>query len=61
MRYFICVLGMVMIVEGLPYFAWPDKMKSWLNKMLETPDRDLRKIGAVVMAIGLLLVYLGRN
>ncbi len=61
MRYLICVLGMVMIVEGLPYFAWPEKMKSWLKKMLETPDSDLRKIGAVVMVLGLLLVYLGRN
>ena len=61
MRYFLCVLGMVMILEGLPYFAWPDKMKSWLKKMLETPDGDLRKVGAVVMAIGLLLVHLGRN
>jgi uncharacterized protein len=61
MRYFLCVMGMVMIVEGLPYFAWPDKMKSWLKKMLDAPDGDLRKIGAVVMAIGLLLVFLGRN
>lgn len=61
MRYLICVLGMVMIIEGLPYFAWPEKMKSWLKKMLETPDSDLRKIGAVVMVLGLLLVYLGRN
>lgn len=61
MRYFLCVLGMVMIVEGLPYFAWPDKMKSWLVKMLETPESDLRKIGAVVMVFGLLLVYLGNS
>ena len=61
MRYFLCVIGMVMIVEGLPYFARPDKMKSWLRKMLETPDGELRKIGAVVMTVGLLLVYLGRS
>lgn len=61
MRYFLCVLGMVMIVEGLPYFAWPEKMKTWMQKMLETPDADLRKIGAVVMVVGLLLIYLGRS
>ncbi len=61
MRYFLCVIGMVMIVEGLPYFAWPDKMKAWLKKMMETPDGDLRKVGAVVMVIGLILVYLGRS
>jgi hypothetical protein len=61
MRYFLSVMGMVMIVEGLPYFAWPDKMKSWLKKMMDSPDGDLRKIGAVVMVVGLVLVYLGRN
>ena len=61
MRYFLCVIGMVMIVEGLPYFAWPDKMKAWLKKMMETPDGDLRKVGAVVMVLGLILVYLGRR
>jgi len=61
MRYFLSVMGMVMIVEGLPYFAWPDKMKSWLKKMMDSPDGDLRKIGAAVMVVGLVLVYLGRN
>jgi uncharacterized protein len=61
MRYFLSVMGMVMIVEGLPYFAWPDKMKSWLKRMMDAPDGDLRKIGAVVMVVGLVLVYLGRN
>jgi uncharacterized protein YjeT (DUF2065 family) len=61
MRYFLSVMGMVMIVEGLPYFAWPGKMKSWLKKMMDSPDGDLRKIGAVVMVVGLVLVYLGRN
>lgn len=61
MRYFLCVMGMVMILEGLPYFGWPEKMKPWLKKILETPDGDLRKIGTVLVAMGLLLVYLGRS
>jgi uncharacterized protein YjeT (DUF2065 family) len=60
MRYFFCVIGMVMILEGLPYFAFPDKMKSWLQKLIETPDRALRHLGLVLMLAGLLLVYLGR-
>ncbi len=61
MRYFICVLGMVMIVEGLPYFAWPDKMKTWLQKLMETPDDALRKLGLGLMLVGLLLVFFGRS
>ena len=58
MRYFICVMGMVMIDEGLPYFAFPDKMKLVLRKLLEMPDGDLRKIGIMLMVVGLLLVYM---
>jgi uncharacterized protein YjeT (DUF2065 family) len=61
MRYFICVIGMVMIIEGLPYFAFPEKMRAWLMKILETPDHTLRRVGMVMMAAGLVLVYLGRN
>ena len=61
MRYFLCVIGMVMIVEGLPYFAFPEKMRAWLLKILETPDHTLRRVGMVMMAMGLALVYLGRN
>ena len=60
MRYFLCVIGMVMIFEGLPYFAWPDKMKPWLIKIIETPEASLRKLGFGLMAFGLLLVFLGR-
>ncbi len=61
MRYFLCVIGMVMIVEGLPYFAFPEKMRVWLLKILETPDHTLRRVGMVMMVAGLVLVYLGRN
>lgn len=61
MRYFLCVLGMVMIVEGLPYFAAPEKMKTWLMKMVTVPDNLLRRLGFVLMAAGLVLVFLGRQ
>ncbi|MCP4747572.1 MAG: DUF2065 domain-containing protein [Desulfobacteraceae bacterium] len=60
MRYFLCVIGMVMFIEGLPYFAFPDKMKPWLQKLLETENSTLRKLGVVMMLTGLLLVYLSR-
>jgi len=60
MKFFLCVLGMVMIIEGLPYFAIPDKMKIWVQKLLEIPDGALRKFGFVLMVIGLFMVYLGK-
>jgi uncharacterized protein YjeT (DUF2065 family) len=61
MKFFLCVIGMVMIVEGLPYFAFPDKMKAFIQKMEEIPDSSLRKFGFVLMLLGLGLVYLGKG
>ncbi len=61
MDFFLCVLGMVMVLEGFPYFAFPDKMKIWVRKVLEMPESSLRKFGLVMMAIGLGLVYMGRR
>jgi uncharacterized protein YjeT (DUF2065 family) len=61
MKYFLCVIGMVMIVEGLPYFAFPEKMKNWVQKLLVMPIGTLRKFGLVMMGIGLALVYFGRT
>lgn len=61
MEYFLCVLGMVFIVEGVPYFAFPGKFKTYLLKLAETPDSTLRILGMAAIASGLFLLYLGRN
>ena len=61
MKYFLCVLGMVMIVEGLPYFAFPEKVKGWLRQLLQLPDQTLRKMGLALMLAGLLVVAIGRS
>ncbi len=46
------------MVEGLPYFAFPDKMKNWIKMILEVPDSHLRVMGFFSMCAGLLLTYL---
>jgi hypothetical protein len=61
MDYFLCVIGMVLFLEGLPYAAFPLKMKKWLEKMLEIPPAALRPVGFLLMMIGLCLVYAGRR
>ena len=61
MKFFLCVIGMVLIIEGIPYFAFPEKLKIYLNKIGTVPDSTLRICGLLAMAVGLLLVYLGRN
>jgi len=61
MKFLLCVLGMVMLIDGLPYFAFPDKKKNKLEKILEIPDSALRKFGFVLMLAGLGLVYMGKS
>lgn len=58
MRTLLCLLGLVLVIEGLPYFAFPDKMKKWLSAILEVPDAHLRIIGFLAMGVGLLVAYL---
>lgn len=48
-----------MVVEGVPYFAFPEKMKGWIQFIQETPVSSLRRLGFVLMIAGLLLVYFG--
>jgi hypothetical protein len=60
-KYFLCVLGMVLILEGLPYFAFPEKIKEYLMKITVVPDRTLRLLGLSSIVSGLLLVFLGRH
>lgn len=61
MEFFLAVIGMVMIIEGLPYFAFPERMKRWIQKLIEMPDSALRKFGFVLMIAGFLLVYMARG
>jgi uncharacterized protein len=59
MKYFLCVLGMIFVVEGLPYFTYPGQIKSYLRKLTEVPDQKLRILGALAVTFGLFLVYIG--
>ncbi|MFY9943653.1 MAG: DUF2065 domain-containing protein [Desulfobacterales bacterium] len=61
MEFFLCVLGMVMVIEGLPYFAFPEQMKTWVGRIREMSAGALRRFGLILMLLGLFLVYLGRT
>jgi uncharacterized protein len=57
----LTVLGLILVLEGLPYFAFPEKFKIWILKVVKMPEGQLRIYGLVSMLIGLLLVFLGRR
>jgi len=50
---------MVLVIEGLPYFAFPSKIKAFLIKLPEIPDNRLRLYGICAITVGLVLVYFG--
>ena len=61
MKFFLSVIGMVMILEGFPYFAFPEKIKVWLVKVSEMEATQLRMFGFLAMCVGMILVYLGQK
>jgi uncharacterized protein len=57
MKFFLCVVGMVMIVEGLPYFAFPERMKEMVQIIAGQDNAKLRRFGFILMLAGLGIVY----
>ena len=57
MKFLFCLLGLVLFVEGVPYVVSPGKMKKWMLTLQEIPDSNLRVMGFLAMALGLLISY----
>jgi uncharacterized protein YjeT (DUF2065 family) len=58
---FLCVLGLVFIIEGIPYFLFPERLKIYLVKLAQFPASTLRFLGISAMIAGLILLYFGRH
>lgn len=61
MDYFLCVAGLVLIVEGLPYFIYPERMKELLVKIQLVPASTLRAFGITAILMGILLVFIAKR
>ena len=60
MVFVLTILGVILILEGLPYFAFPTKVKEWALMMQDLSGRSLRVMGLVSMVTGLVLLCLAR-
>jgi len=58
MKLLVALIGLVLVLEGLPYAAFPKPMQKWLRQMAVMPPQLLRVFGFLAMAVGLLLCYL---
>ena len=58
MKLLALLIGLVLILEGIPYVAAPDMMKNWLQKLCEIAPAQLRLVGLISMGLGLFICYL---
>ena len=58
MKILLLLIGVVLILEGLPYAAAPDIMQNWLQKLSVVEPKYLRVIGGISVMIGLGICWL---
>jgi uncharacterized protein len=58
---FLAALGLVFVIEGLIFAAFPDAAKRAMTSVLETSDISLRLIGIGSALVGLIVVWFVRG
>ncbi len=58
---FLAALGLVLVIEGLTFAAFPGATRRALAAMLESTDGNLRTAGIVAAIAGVLLVWFVRG
>lgn len=58
---FLTALGLVFVIEGLVFAAFPGPAKRAVAAMLETPEATLRLVGLISAVIGLVVIWVMRN
>jgi uncharacterized protein YjeT (DUF2065 family) len=58
---FIAALGLVLVIEGLMFAAFPAASKRAMAMMFETPESQLRAVGVVSAILGLIVVWFVRG
>ena len=61
MHDFLVALGLVFVIEGIVFAAFPGVAKRAVANVLATPDAVLRVIGLASALVGVVLVWLIRG
>ena len=61
MHDFIAALGLVLVIEGLTFAAFPGTLRRATAKLMEAPEGQLRTAGIVAAVVGLAVVWLVRG
>jgi uncharacterized protein YjeT (DUF2065 family) len=57
MKFLFTLIGLVFILEGLPYLTFPEAMQRWLQQLMEMRPGQLRVVGLFAVGLGLLICY----
>ena len=57
MKLLFTLIGLIFILEGLPYLTFPEAMQRWLQQLMEMKPAQLRMVGLVAVGTGLLICY----
>jgi len=57
MKLLFTLIGLIFILEGLPYLTFPEAMQRWLRQLMEMRPAQLRIVGLFAVGIGLLICY----
>ena len=60
MDYFISVLGLALVLEGLPWFISPERLKSFLASLADMPVSRIRFVGIFSIVAGLMILCVAR-
>ena len=58
MKFLFTLVGLVFILEGLPYLTFPEAMQRWLRQLLEMSPAQLRLVGLFAVGLGLLVCFI---
>ncbi len=58
MKILILLIGLVLVLEGLPYVAAPEAMQDWLKKLSGIRPGQMRSLGLFAMVIGTFIIFI---
>ena len=61
MKILLTLIGLILVLEGLPYAASPETMQRWLRQLTELSPAQLRGIGLASMLLGFAVLFFVRH
>ena len=57
MQELIIAIGLVLVIEGLMWAAFPHLLLEFLRVVEKTPESDLKLAGSIAMIIGVIIIW----